>query len=328
MVTHWSVTKWHYLVASGGRSVQGYLELPAKANASVATKKAAHEGARIAASLELPWDPFYQTIAVKKLYTFRPTAKPVHSINSYEKESHLRVLLQGPPGSGKTTLACHFPAPYIADLDINLGGPLRWLRENHGPLPIGYDIIGRSDDGKEIPPRDCFRRLLTCLTAALNEPKVETIVIDSATKLGDYIQAEVLRAQGKSEMSLPLWGFYLAQWKQLISQLTTHRKHLVLTCHETVEKDDIDQSLKYFVQVAGQMKFIIGSMFTDVWRCEVAATAGPIPKHSFQIRTMPDHRYALKNSLSLPPVFKFDWGLIEAKLNGNSQAADCDGHRK
>ena len=88
----------------------------------------------------------------------------------------------------------------------------------------------------------------------------------------------------------------------------------MLTCHESVEKDEIDQTLKYFVQVAGQMKFVIGSMFTDVWRCEVAVTSGPNPKHTFQVRTMPDFRYQLKNSLSLPPIFRFDWNLIEQRL--------------
>jgi len=29
---------------------------------------------------------------------------------------------------------------------------------------------------------------------------------------------------------------------------------------------------------------------------------------------MPDFRYQLKNSLSLPPIFKFSWSTIEDKL--------------
>lgn len=238
----------------------------------------------------------------------------MYPINNYAKESHLRLLLQGSPGSGKSTLACHFPSSYIADLDINLGGPIRYLQESNGPMPLGYDIIGRSEDGKEVPVKDCFQRLLTKLEAALKEPTVQTIVIDSATKLSDYIIAEVLRTQGKSEMTLSLWGFYLQVWKKLITQLSAQRKHLVLTCHESVEKDEIDQTLRYFVSVPGSMRFIIGSMFTDVWRCEVSTTTGPNPKYTFQVRTMPDYRYQLKNSLSLPPIFKFDWQMVQSRL--------------
>jgi hypothetical protein len=30
---------------------------------------------------------------------------------------------------------------------------------------------------------------------------------------------------------------------------------------------------------------------------------------------MPDYRFALKNSLGLPPVMKFDWDVIQKKLN-------------
>jgi hypothetical protein len=239
----------------------------------------------------------------------------MQKVESYAKESHLRLLLQGAPGSGKTTLACHMPSAYIADCDINLGGPIRWLKENSGPMPVGYDIIDRDENGKEIDPSLRYQRLTACLNAASRDPSVQTIVIDSATKLSDYMIAEVCRQQGKKEMSIPLWGFYLAIWKHFISQLSAQRKHFVLVCHEKVEKDEIDQSLKYFVLIPGQMQNIIGSLFTDVWRCEVSGGQGVNPSYSWNVRTMPDHRFQLKNSLGLPPLFKFDWKTIETKLN-------------
>lgn len=236
-------------------------------------------------------------------------------IEQYEKEAYLRLLIQGPPGSGKSTLACHFPGAYIADCDINLAGPFRWLKANNGTMPVGYDIIDRDETGKEVNPADRYIRLAACLTAAAKDPAVQTIVIDSATKLSDYMLAEVLRQQNKKDMSIQMWGFYLALWKQFISQISAQRKHFVLICHERVEKDEIDQSLKYFVLIPGQMGNIIGSLFSDVWRCEVSGGQGINPTYNWNIRTMPDHRFALKNSLGLPPVMKFDWSKIEAKLN-------------
>ena len=238
----------------------------------------------------------------------------MQTIETYTKESYLRLLLQGAPGTGKTTLACHLPKAYIADCDLNLAGPLRWLRENNGPMPVGYDIIDREhENGAEVDPSLRYQRLIKCLAEAVKSPDIETIVIDSATKLSDYMIAEVLRQQGKKEMSISMWGLYLALWKHFISRLSAQRKNFVLICHEKVEKDEIDQSLKYFIMIPGQISNIIGSLFTDVWRCEVSSVGLP-PKYSFDIRTMSDNKFSLKNSLGLPPVGKFDWAKIETKL--------------
>jgi len=235
-------------------------------------------------------------------------------ITDYKKDNHLRLLLQGPPGSGKTTLACHMPGAYILDLDVNLGGPLRHIEKNGGIKPVGYDTVDIDDKGVVIEMKDRYQRMSTLLNNALHETSVQTIVVDSTTRLSDYIQGEVLRQNGKSDMTLQLWGHYLMQWKHFISQLITVRKHIVVIAHERVEKDEVDQSLKYFIAISGQFQHIIGSMFTDVWRCEVAVAGTNPPKYTFQVRTMPDFRYQLKNSLDLPPIFKFDWGTIASKL--------------
>jgi AAA domain len=238
----------------------------------------------------------------------------MQNIENYIKESHLRLLIQGAPGSGKTTLACHFPGVYVADCDINLGGPLRWLKDHYGPRPVGYDVIDRDENGKEVDPQLRYQRLNVCLQTAIRDPKVQTIVVDSATKLSDYMIADICRSQGKKEMSIQLWGFYLTLWKHFISQLSVQQKHFVLICHERVEKDEIDAALKYFILIPGQMGHIIGSLFSDVWRCEVAGGQGLNPTYSWNVRTMPDPKFNLKNSLGLPPIFKFNWEVIAKKL--------------
>jgi hypothetical protein len=239
----------------------------------------------------------------------------MQNISSYStNDSFIRVLLQGPPGSGKTTHACQFPGVYVADLDLNLGGPLRYLKEHNKTLPVGYDVIDRDETGKEVDPKFRYIRLAKCLQEAVANPEVKTIVVDSATKLSDYMIAEVLRQQNAQAMTIQHWGFYLALWKQFISQLSVQKKNFILVCHERVEKDEVDQSLKYFVMVPGQMGNIIGSLFTDVWRAEVNEKAGIPPTYQFLVRTMPSYRFNLKNSLGLPPVFEFDWKVIEEKL--------------
>ena len=240
----------------------------------------------------------------------------MQTITNYAtNEAHLRLLLQGPPGVGKTSLACQFPSAYIADCDLNLAGPLRYLKTNNLPLPVGYDTIDRDETGKEIAKEFRYERLVAKLQIAAADPNVKTIVVDSATKLSDYIVDHTLRMQGKKAMEMTSWGFYLSFWKNFIGAMTTAKKHFVLICHEKVEKDEVDQSLKYFVMIPGQMGNMIGSMFTDVWRAEVSEKAGMPPTYDWIIRTMPSYRYNLKNSLGLPPLFRFDWKTIEGKLS-------------
>ena len=204
---------------------------------------------------------------------------------------------------------------YVADCDINLAGALRWLKTNNKPLPVGYDVIDRDESNKVVDEGFRYARLMKCLSDAVNSPDVKTIVVDSATKVSDYIMADVLREQGKRQMEMQSWGFYLRKWTNFIGQLTAVPKNFVLICHEKVEKDEVDQTLRYFINLPGQISQIIGTMFTDVWRCEVSEKSGLSPTYEWIVRTMPNFRFALKNSLALPALFKFDWPTIEAKLS-------------
>lgn len=231
-------------------------------------------------------------------------------------DAFIRLILQGPPGTGKTTAAVQFPGAYIADCDLNLGGPLRFLKSKNIPLPVGYDTIDRDENNKVIPEAQRYARLVKCITEACTNPEIKTVIIDSATKVSDYIIAHTL-VQTKTTsggMERQSWGFYLAFWKDLVNAISAQKKHFVLICHEKVEKDEIDQSLRYFLNIPGQFGNMAGSLFTDVWRAEVKETPGFPPKYEFLIRTMPNYRFNLKNSFQLPGTFLFRWKTIEEKL--------------
>lgn len=240
------------------------------------------------------------------------------SIENYVADAHLRLLLQGAPGVGKTTLACQFPGVWVLDCDINLRGPLQWLREQKKALPLGYDIIDRLEDGTIVRPADRFERLVSCTNKAASVAGVQTLVFDSCTKIGDYIKDYVLKKNptksGGFEQSS--WGFYYKEWVNLVATVTAAKVHCVFIFHEKVDKDEADGSMKTFINVQGQFRDVAGALFTDVWRCHVklGALSGP---NEWLVQTTPEYRYALKNSFGFPKEFKFDWKFVEEKLKAS-----------
>lgn len=243
-------------------------------------------------------------------------------IASYQNQNDkLRLLLQGPSGAGKTTLACQFPKPYIIDIDVNLGGTLRFLKERNLALPVGYDVIDKDEKGVEIPIKLRYARLDKCLKEAQLNDDIETIVLDSGTTLADVLIAEVLRQQNKTAIAdfkdgRQFWGFFAILGRHFMATLTSMRKHIVLVVHERMLTTP-EGSVVYPVKISwpGQVGQNIGIFFTNVWRAEVKSdVVGVQTNYTWLIRTMPEYRYELKNTLGLPPIFEFNWNLIAEKL--------------
>jgi len=242
-------------------------------------------------------------------------------ITSYQPNLSVAVLIQGPPGSGKTTLACQFPRPYVLDCDLNMSGMIRYCKANNLQLPVGYDTVDIDEEGKPvgiIVAGQCedkgqrYARLAAKLSAAAADPNIDTLIIDSVTKVSDYIIAEVMRQGQVSEMRIQDWGKYLYVWKTLITRVRQTRKISVWIGHERPDKDELDGIMRYFLNLPGQIASIFGGMVSDVWHTEVEEKLG---KHSWLVRTLPNTRHSgLKHSIDLPPLSVVDSKIIAAAL--------------
>jgi hypothetical protein len=241
----------------------------------------------------------------------------VQDINTYTTtEDYIRLILQGEPKSGKSTLACQFPGAYIIDCDVNLGGPLRYLRDHNLPLPLGFDVLDKNGTGQDIDMQMRYTRFSLLMSEAQKHPDIKTIVIDSATSFTDILLAETQRLQPSVKDGRQLWGFFFSYGKALMAQLRLFRKHIVFIAHERTDKLP-DGGVVYPVRIAwpGQLGQIMPSFFTDVWRTEIKQVGfSPNAKYRWVVQTMPSYQYKLGNSLGLPDEFEFDWKLIEEKL--------------
>jgi hypothetical protein len=224
----------------------------------------------------------------------------------HKPKASFGLLLVGAPKSGKTSFALQFPKPYIADCDNNISGPQRYLEERNLNPKFYYDVIDIDEQGNEVPAAKRWTRLTDNLKVAVASAEVETIVVDSLSKLSDNLIEHIMGYEKIQQMRIQDWMSYQNLMKKLITFLRSSGKYVIFVAHETVEKDELDGVLKYFVSLPSKLRDTIGGMFTDVWRTEYQPGAGG-KEGTYTIRALSSARMSLGNSLGLAPSFPMDY---------------------
>ena len=228
------------------------------------------------------------------------------SSSEYHPNLSFGLLLMGPPKSGKTAFSLQFPKPFIADCDNNLSGPAEFLKSKN--INFLYETINIKDDGTERPPDRRWEYLTEVVRAAIASDQVDTIILDSLSTMTDYLVEHIMRKEGISQMRIQDWQPFQYMMKRLITFIRSSGKKMIVTCHETVELDELDKVHKYFVHVPTRMRDNFGGFFSDVWRVETEKIG---QDYIFQIRTKPSVRFALGTSiLKMPVTIKADFNEV------------------
>jgi GTPase SAR1 family protein len=97
--------------------------------------------------------------------------------------SSLQILLYGTSGSGKTTIASRAKNPFFIDLE---NGCLNVPKDRKMSLPIiGYNEASKASVKK-------LNNFLDDQLSSNNEKKFDTLVIDSITRLDEFMEQEVI----------------------------------------------------------------------------------------------------------------------------------------
>lgn len=229
------------------------------------------------------------------------------------------ILLIGPPGSTKTTLALQFPDLLLIDCDSNLDGPENFLR--HGlpkqkvtaPLPtLSYAIedVNYTDDGKEVKPEERFDRLLDILKLAKTST-YKTVCVDGLTMIGEYIKFRIYKEQNRAmSMETRDWDKYKAyMWTLVVRMLKNLGRDTILTCHETiltrVNKDNhmIEEVIGYRPTVQGGIADYFSGFFTDSWRLSTSVAPGGLLEVLMETCKTVKSPHC-KNSIGLPTTLQ------------------------
>ncbi len=223
------------------------------------------------------------------------------------------LLLVGAPKSGKTSFALQFPNPYIADCDNNISGPHRYLKEKSLSPVFSYDTIDIADDGTEVAIGKRWTRLTECCKVAAASKDIDTIIVDSLTKVSDYLVDHILNYEKIQQMRIQDWLSYQNLMKRFVTYLRSTGKLVIFCAHETVEKDELEGTLKYFIALPSKLRDTIGGLFTDVWRAEYQPGAAG-KEGAYMVRAVSSARMSLGNSLGLPAAFPMEYKQIQPKL--------------
>ena len=154
------------------------------------------------------------------------------------KEKKIRILLAGPPGIGKTTLALSAPNPLLIDVDR------------------GLDRVTAIHRKTFIQPAN-YEELMEDLVVE-NITSYDTLVFDTGGQLIKLMAAWAIRQDKKNgkrdgSLSLPGYGAVGREFERLINYCYyTFNKHIVVVFHSKEDKDGEDTRLRLLVE--GQTK--------------------------------------------------------------------------
>ena len=205
------------------------------------------------------------------------------------------ILLQGPPGCGKTWLLQTFPPPvYVFDFD----GGVSTLRHAEG---IEYDTY--VDGPSPTPPTawHAFVHMLNNFVMQKEDREQKgTLAIDSLSSLMFMLQHYVMQHSKQKNAwarpSLPDWGTIISHIQELFMEFRCLNMTIVLTCHEQQTMDEVERTHLITPNVSGKaLPSDIPKWCDGVYRLEV--TQGAKGELSRVLRTTSTSRVNCKTKL-------------------------------
>lgn len=163
----------------------------------------------------------------------------------------LKVLVYGPPGSGKTWFGATMPSPYFICADRGL---------------LGVVIAKKDVDFVEFDTFEDLQKVVIDIGMGTRAKERESIILDDLTHLTPLVVDYTLRSVGKSRMDRSTWGIAVDHLRILIKSFNDLEAnfHTALLSGACFEKDDNAGMIWQVPDTIGKFAFSIGGLYDEV----------------------------------------------------------------
>lgn len=158
---------------------------------------------------------------------------------------HLKMMVMGPPKSGKTTFVSTAPNVIVASCEAGL---MSIAHKNIGYVDI--DEYAKIDTLHQLLRDDAMRKKIA---QQVGLPKIETVAIDTLDALQEIIKKEILRENRRTEMQQADWGKLKERMAAILKAFCALPINVIFTVHSDVSQDENNKQI-YAPMLQGSIK--------------------------------------------------------------------------
>jgi hypothetical protein len=186
-----------------------------------------------------------------------------------------KILIFGPPGSGKTALVSQLTNAYMFDLDNGMRTAAT-LKDKFYDLRQKIEFETFNDQDPKNPKAwMAVKNSIISLSSQIHSGKwnYDAIVVDSLTYLAEAALLQVMFQSGKAMMKPEIqhWGMAVSEVENILVVLRSLPCMVVLTAHDQPMYLD-DDTMQIRVSCIGQkLPYKLPAMFDEVWYAKTKA---------------------------------------------------------
>jgi hypothetical protein len=174
-------------------------------------------------------------------------------------------MIYGPPGAGKTCLACQSQTQrtFLFDVDRGALGALCFRGVPEQNIPgVNADLV-------DVWECTSFADVLagySWLVTQARYKKYGVIALDTATELQRLAVSELCKRQGIEVASQREWGIALSMMDDLTRAFKDLNRNIIFTAHEGMLWDEYEGGNMYKPLFQGQYRDRYAGHFSEIWR--------------------------------------------------------------